>query len=189
MSRLPEILGTRYRLATASEVRSWSYGQITAIRQSSRVGYHQQIGTLDDQRIFGPVRDFECACGNYRGQLHHRMVCDLCGVKVTVKEERRTRFGHIELPAPIPHPFLDESEQLNAVPVLPAVFFESSAGSELALAYDDLAGRVATDSVVSLSRLFCLLLPVVVFAHQWSLAESSLLAQGLALVIMADEPE
>ncbi len=185
MLRLPAVLASRYRLATAHEVHSWSFGLVRTIRHPAAIRWEQRVGTLDDQRIFGPTRDLECACGKYWGAECRGMICDRCGVKVTVREERRRRFGHIELPISIPHPLGDESELVSAVPVLPAIFFESPAGKDLSRAYEGLIQAVTvesqTDIVAGLSRLIDCLLPVVTLAHEWDLTESSVLARGLVL--------
>jgi hypothetical protein len=191
MLRLPAVLTSRYRLAAAREVHTWSFGQVKTIRRPAASGWEQCVGTLDDQRIFGPVRDFECACGKYWGADFRGMICDRCGVKVTVREERQRRFGHIDLPVSISHPLGDESELVAAVPVLPAVFFESSAGRDLGHAYEELVQAVTTESsadlVTDLRHLVDCLLPVVTLAHEWALAESLVLARGLVLE-SRDEP-
>jgi hypothetical protein len=185
MLRLPAVLASRYRLATAHEVHSWSFGLVKTIRYAEAVGWEQRVSTLDDQRIFGPIRDFECACGKYWGSEFRGMICDWCGVKVTGREVRRRRFGHIELLTPIPHPLGDESELISAVPVLPAVFFESPEGKDLRSAYETLIQAAAAESgddlISGMSHLIECLLPVVIMAHEWHLAESSVLARGLVV--------
>src|SRR5262245_3654096 len=128
MLRLPAALTSEYRLATAREVYAWSFGLVKATRRPGATGWEQLLGTLDDQRIFGPENDWECACGTYRGPRHEGMVCDRCGVKVTTREERRSRFGHVDLPVPVPHPLGDADDLVGAVPVLPAGFLEAPAG-------------------------------------------------------------
>jgi hypothetical protein len=185
MLRLPAVMAADYRLATAREVHSWSFGQVRAVRDPGATGWEERFGTLDDPRVFGPVRDFECACGRYRGAAHRNMICDRCGVKVTTRGERRRRFGHIDLPEPVPHPLGDGSELVGAVPVLPAAFFESPAGRALAGAYEELvraaARQSADDLRIGLKGLVDCLLPAVVLAHEWAVAESPVLARGLVL--------
>jgi hypothetical protein len=185
MLRLPPPLAACYRLATDREVRSWSFGVVEALRDPAAQGWQHQRGTLDDQRIFGPLCDFECACGKYRGMKYKGMICDRCGVKVTSREARRQRFGHIELPQPVRHPQGEDGDRLSAIPVLPAGFLESSAGAALVAVYEDLvraAADVAPDGPAgALQRLVELLLPVVVLAHQWGLSEAATFARGLAL--------
>ncbi|MEL1196376.1 hypothetical protein AADX85_15015, partial [Staphylococcus epidermidis] len=58
---------------------------------------------LFDERIFGPQKDWECACGKLKGVFYKNQVCELCGVQVTTAKSRRERMGHIELAAPISH--------------------------------------------------------------------------------------
>jgi hypothetical protein len=185
MLRLPAVLAADYRLAAAREVHSWSFGLVTAIRRPGTTGWEQRLGTLDDERIFGPLRDRECACGKYQGAAHRGMICDRCGVKVTTRAERRTRFGHIDLPVPVPHPLGGEAEQVDAVPVLPAAFLGSPAGRELASAYEELVAAAAGESRAELraglQRLVDGLFPAVVLAHEWDLAEAPVLARGLVL--------
>src|SRR5262245_50451778 len=185
MLRLPELLAAHYRLATAREVHSWSFGLVNAVRRPGRVGWEQRLGTLDDERIFGPTRDMECACGKYRGPAYRGMICDRCGVKVTTPEVRRRRFGHIDLPSPVPHPLGDETDLVSAVPVLPGAFLESPAGGGMARTYEAMVEAAADESRAGLSaglqRLVDCLLPAMVTVHEWGLAESPVLARGLML--------
>jgi hypothetical protein len=185
MLRLPPTLGTCYRLATPHEVHSWSFGAVKAVRRPDAVGWEQCVFTLDDQRIFGPLRDDQCLCGKYQGTRYRGMICDRCGVKVTTREERRTRFGHVDLPAPVPYPLGDESDLVAAVPVLPAAFRECPAGGGLANAYEELVQAAAAESrddlAAGLRRLTDCLLPVLTLAHDWALPQSSVLARGLIL--------
>ena len=183
MINLPADILAKYRPATAAEVRSWSFGQLSARRQSSG-HWKSQRGTLDDQVIFGPVHDFKCACGKYNGRRHEGMICDRCGVKLTTHTHRRKRFGHIELVTTLPHPCCEG--MISALPVLPAVYFCSDAGKDLGVHYDRLvelnkAEREA-HMLACLERLFVHLAPVLVTAHRWDLQESATLARGLGLV-------
>jgi hypothetical protein len=145
----------------------------------------EQRGTLDDQVIFGPLRDFECACGKYQGPNHNGMICDRCGVKVTSPDVRRERFGHFEFVAEVRHPLGGATDVLSAFPVLPAAFVCSHGGKGLADLYDELveatAPELAGGLARRLSRLAEMLLPVVQLAHWWDLAEAVVLARGLAL--------
>src|SRR5262249_18534223 len=148
-------------------------------------GWEQRRGTLEDQAIFGPVRDFECACGKYRGPKYQNMICDRCGVKVTTRAARRQRFGHIDLPCPIAHPLGRSAERLGAIPVLPAAFAGSRGGEGLSAAYDELVRSVLSESlqglVAGFNRLVELVCPALIMAHEWDLLEAPLLAFGLAL--------
>jgi DNA-directed RNA polymerase beta' subunit len=183
MVSLPPLLAVRYRIATTREIRSWSFGQLESRRAKDATHWQEQRGTIDDQRIFGPLQDLECACGKYQGTQHRGMICDRCGVKVTSPSVRRERFGHIELGAELRHPFGQDADRLATFPVLPAVFVGSSAGCRLVEYYERLAEEASTAAVAqeTLNRLAELLLPAVVFAHEWRLVEASLLAQGLAI--------
>jgi hypothetical protein len=204
MLRLPSSLAAVYRPATDREVCSWSFGAVKAPRPACAASWQAQRGTLEDQAIFGTLRDFHCGCGKYEGERYRGMICDRCGVKVTTREARRQRFGHINLPVAIPHPLAEGGERLSAVPVLPAAFWQAPGGSRLAEAYDELA-RVAVSGVCKAlatgsadlpawvaeragevlaaesARLFHVLLPVATVAHEWDLAEGQTLARGLAL--------
>jgi hypothetical protein len=184
MIQLPTAIVASYRPATNHEIRSWSFGQLTAPRRPAADNWRQQKGTLDDQAIFGPLRGFECACGKYQGQRHQGMICDRCGVKLTTQDQRRERFGHIDLASPIAHPF-GGHEALSVIPVLPAAFTHSHAGDKLGVLYDRLVELNATDSqpheAAGVEQLFGLLGPLVVIAHEWNLQEAPTLARGLAL--------
>src|SRR5262249_39107896 len=83
MTSLPPFLAARYRFATTHEIRSWSFGVVRSRRTPDTTDWREQRGTLDDRQIFGPLREFECACGKYRGQEYRGMICDRCGVKIT----------------------------------------------------------------------------------------------------------
>jgi hypothetical protein len=186
MFELPPGFAARYRPATDQEVLERSFGLLKAPKNPNATGWEQQRGTLEDQAIFGPVRDYECACGKYRGQKHENMICDRCGVKLTTRAARRWRFGHIDLRQPIIHPFGKSAEQLGAIPVLPADFVESGRGEKLAVLYDELVRSLACESsdgvVKSFNRLLELLVPLVTLAHEWDLQEGELLCFGMALV-------
>src|SRR5262249_58795905 len=119
MLRLPSSLATVYRPATDREVHLWSFGAVKAPRDPDAASWQARRFTLDDQAIFGPLRDFHCACGKYEGERYRGMICDLCGVKVTTREARRQRFGHINLPVAVSHPHGEGGERLSAVPRLP----------------------------------------------------------------------
>jgi hypothetical protein len=204
MLRLSASLAAAYRPATDREVRHRSFGIVKAPRDAGAATWQARRGTLDDQAIFGPVRDFHCVCGKYQWERYRGMVCDRCFVKVTTRESRRQRFGHMELPVAVLHPLGELGERLSAIPVLPAAFWQAPAGSQLAQGYDELARAVASgvrkplasgcsglpDGVAepleqvlaaALDWLFAMMLPVAEFAHQWDLAEAQALAHGLAL--------
>ena len=188
MLRLPATLANRFRPATDRLIHSWSFGFVKAPRAAPGGGWEQHRGTLEDQGIFGPLRDWECCCGKYRGPRHKNMICDRCGVKVTTRDVRRQRFGHIDFPFSVQHPLGGEADQVGAWPVLPAAFRAASGGRPLDAVYDDMV-RAATaapatraDRVLTgLVRLVEVLLPVLICADEWDLGEATVLAHGLAL--------
>src|SRR5262245_50013809 len=118
MLRLPPALAALYRPATCLDVHGWSFGAVTAPRDPAASSWQARRRTLDDQAIFGPLRDFHCACGKYEGNRYRDMICDRCGVKLTTRQARRRRFGHLDLPGAVPHPLGVAGEQLSAVPIL-----------------------------------------------------------------------
>jgi DNA-directed RNA polymerase subunit beta' len=93
----------RISLASPHDIRSWSFGEIKKPETINYRTYRPEKDGLFCERIFGPEKDWECACGKYRGMKYKGMICDRCGVKVTHSRVRRKRMGHIELAAPVVH--------------------------------------------------------------------------------------
>src|SRR5262249_12811087 len=93
----------RISLASPHDIRSWSFGEIKKPETINYRTYRPEKDGLFCERIFGPEKDWECACGKYRGMKYKGMICDRCGVKVTHSRVRRKRMGHIELEAPVVH--------------------------------------------------------------------------------------
>ena len=90
-------------VASPERIRGWSCGEVT---KSETINYRTQkpeMGGLFCERIFGPVNDYQCHCGKYRGPRYKGITCDKCGVELTKKAVRRERMGHIELAAPVAH--------------------------------------------------------------------------------------
>ena len=90
-------------LATSDDVRSWSHGEV---KKPETINYRTLKPEKDGlfcERIFGPTRDWECACGKYKRPRFKGIVCERCGVEVTRSKVRRERMGHIELAAPVTH--------------------------------------------------------------------------------------
>jgi len=93
----------RVMLASPEVIRSWSYGEVTKPETINYRTFKPENDGLFCQKIFGPVKDFECACGKYKGSRFKGVVCDRCGVEVTHSRVRRERMGHIELAVPVTH--------------------------------------------------------------------------------------
>ncbi|MFA6319293.1 MAG: DNA-directed RNA polymerase subunit beta', partial [Elusimicrobiota bacterium] len=90
-------------LASPDQIKAWSYGEV---KKPETINYRTLKPERDGlfcERIFGPARDFECACGKYRWIKFKGIVCDRCGVEVTESKVRRERMGHIELAVPVTH--------------------------------------------------------------------------------------
>jgi hypothetical protein len=182
---LPSEIWSHYRLAADREIRGWSFGALTAARVPDASSWEAMRGTLDDQSIFGPVKDFECVCGKYRGFKYKGMICDRCRVKATDTECRRTRFGHVELASPVGPPLGSRTDTLKALPILPAAYFQSPGGTRLAELYDAL---VAANGALELGRVeriewqICdLLAPMMIQAHLWNIHAADTFAHGMAL--------
>jgi DNA-directed RNA polymerase subunit beta' len=91
------------KIASPQVIRSWSKGEV---RKAETINYRTLKPEKDGlfcEKIFGPVKDWECNCGKYKGNKFRNIVCDRCGVEVTRSEVRRQRMGHIELAAPVTH--------------------------------------------------------------------------------------
>jgi DNA-directed RNA polymerase subunit beta' len=93
----------RISLASPNDIRSWSFGEVKKPETINYRTYRPEKDGLFCERIFGPERDWECACGKYKGTKHKGIICDRCGVKVTHSRVRRKRMGHINLAAPVVH--------------------------------------------------------------------------------------
>lgn len=90
-------------LASPETIRSWSRGEVKNPETINYRTYKPERGGLFCERIFGPTRDWECSCGKYKRIKHKGVICDRCGVEVTVSRVRRERMGHIELAVPVSH--------------------------------------------------------------------------------------
>jgi DNA-directed RNA polymerase subunit beta' len=90
-------------LASPDKIRSWSYGEVKKPETINYRTLKPERDGLFDERIFGPTKDWECACGKYKRIRYKGIVCDRCGVEVTRAKVRRERMGHIELAAPVSH--------------------------------------------------------------------------------------
>ena len=93
----------RIKIASPEQVRGWSYGEVTKPETINYRTLKPERDGLFDERIFGPEKDFECACGKYKRQRFEGKTCERCGVEVTKSTVRRYRMGHIELATPCAH--------------------------------------------------------------------------------------
>jgi DNA-directed RNA polymerase subunit beta' len=90
-------------VASPETIRSWSKGEVKNPETINYRTFKPEKGGLFCERIFGPVKDWECSCGKYKRIKHRGVVCDRCGVEVTLARVRRERMGHIELAVPVSH--------------------------------------------------------------------------------------
>ncbi|MFO7903560.1 MAG: DNA-directed RNA polymerase subunit beta' [Pirellulaceae bacterium] len=101
--RINDYAAVKISLARPHDIRSWSFGEVKKPETINYRTYRPEKDGLFCERIFGPEKDWECACGKYRGMKYKGMICDRCGVKVTHSRVRRKRMGHIDLAAPVVH--------------------------------------------------------------------------------------
>ena len=101
--RVNDYGAVKISLAKPSDIRSWSYGEVKKPETINYRTYRPERDGLFCEKIFGPEKDWECACGKYRGMKYKGMTCDRCGVKITHSRVRRKRMGHIDLAAPVVH--------------------------------------------------------------------------------------
>ncbi len=90
-------------VASPESIRSWSHGEVKNPETINYRTFKPEKGGLFCERIFGPTRDWECSCGKYKRIKHKGVICDRCGVEVTLARVRRERMGHIELAVPVTH--------------------------------------------------------------------------------------
>ncbi len=98
-----EFKAVRLKLASPADILNWSYGEVT---KPETINYRTQRPEKDglfDEKIFGPIKDWECYCGKYKRIRYKGIICDKCGVEVTRASVRRERMGHIKLSAPVAH--------------------------------------------------------------------------------------
>jgi DNA-directed RNA polymerase subunit beta' len=101
--RVNDFTAVKVTLASPNDIRAWSYGEVKKPETINYRTYRPEKDGLFCERIFGPERDYECACGKYRGTKYKGIICDRCGVKVTHSRVRRKRMGHINLASPAVH--------------------------------------------------------------------------------------
>ena len=101
--RRPAFNSMRIRLASPDVIRSWSHGEVTKPETINYRSFKPEKDGLFCEKIFGPVKDWECNCGKYKRIRYRGVICDRCGVEVTQAKVRRERLGHIELAVPVSH--------------------------------------------------------------------------------------
>lgn len=136
-TQITDFEGIVLRLASPEDILAWSHGEITKPETINyRTGKPERDG-LFDERIFGPVKDWECYCGKYRRIRYKGIVCDKCGVEVTRSIVRRERMGHIKLASPVSHIWF-----LRGVPSKVGLLLDMSVGDLEKVIY--FAGYVIT---------------------------------------------
>ena len=93
----------RISIASPERIRSWSFGEIKKPETINYRTFKPERDGLFCARIFGPTKDYECLCGKYKRMKYKGIVCEKCGVEVTLQKVRRERMGHIELASPVAH--------------------------------------------------------------------------------------
>src|SRR5438128_7995886 len=90
-------------IASPERIRSWSFGEIKKPETINYRTFKPERDGLFCARIFGPIKDYECLCGKYKRMKYKGIVCEKCGVEVTIQKVRRDRMAHIELASPVAH--------------------------------------------------------------------------------------
>ena len=90
-------------LASPDKIRSWSYGEVKKPETINYRTFKPERDGLFCAKIFGPIKDYECLCGKYKRLKHRGVICEKCGVEVTLSKVRRERMAHIELASPVAH--------------------------------------------------------------------------------------
>ncbi len=93
----------RISIASPDKIKSWSFGEIKKPETINYRTFKPERDGLFCARIFGPIKDYECLCGKYKRMKYKGIICEKCGVEVTLARVRRERMGHIELAAPVAH--------------------------------------------------------------------------------------
>src|SRR5690348_14190950 len=93
----------RIGIASPDKIRSWSFGEIKKPETINYRTFKPERDGLFCARIFGPIKDYECLCGKYKRMKYRGIICEKCGVEVTLSKVRRDRMGHVELASPVAH--------------------------------------------------------------------------------------
>lgn len=100
----PEVFDAiKIGLASPDKIRSWSFGEVKKPETINYRTFKPERDGLFCAKIFGPIKDYECLCGKYKRLKHRGVICEKCGVEVTLAKVRRERMGHIELASPVAH--------------------------------------------------------------------------------------
>ena len=102
-SKTEEFDGIKIGLASPDMIRSWSFGEVKKPETINYRTFKPERDGLFCAKIFGPIKDYECLCGKYKRLKHRGVICEKCGVEVTLAKVRRDRMGHIELASPVAH--------------------------------------------------------------------------------------
>jgi len=103
MKNIIDFSALEIRIASPEVVHSWSHGEVKKPETINYRSLKAENDGLFDEKIFGPIKDYECYCGKYKGARYRGIVCDKCGVEITQSKVRRERMGHINLAAPVAH--------------------------------------------------------------------------------------
>ncbi len=101
--QIPTFDQIRISIASPDDIKSWSFGEIKKPETINYRTFKPERDGLFCARIFGPIKDYECLCGKYKRMKYKGLICEKCGVEVTLAKVRRERMGHIELAAPVAH--------------------------------------------------------------------------------------
>ena len=101
--QIEEFDSLRIGLASPDMIRSWSFGEVKKPETINYRTFKPERDGLFCARVFGPVKDYECLCGKYKRLKHRGVICEKCGVEVTLTKVRRERMAHIELASPVAH--------------------------------------------------------------------------------------
>ncbi len=106
---LPGFDSLKISIASPDQIRSWSYGEVRKPETINYRTFKPERDGLFCARIFGPIKDYECLCGKYKRMKYRGIVCEKCGVEVTLSKVRRDRMGHIDLASPVAHIWFTKS--------------------------------------------------------------------------------
>ncbi len=105
----PDFDGIKISIASPDQIRAWSFGEVKKPETINYRTFKPERDGLFCARIFGPIKDYECLCGKYKRMKYRGVVCEKCGVEVTLSKVRRDRMGHIELASPVAHIWFTKS--------------------------------------------------------------------------------